>query len=245
MELELQTQQEELRQLNSTKDKFFSIIAHDLKNPFSTLLNVTNFFRDSYHEMPPEDIELNIQSMHSAAHRTYKLLENLLEWARNSMGGISYEPSSHDIIEIVNVCAGHLKSQAAVKNITLQTPEEYNKIYANCDTNLILTVIRNLVSNAIKFSFNDSTIKIDVTDFDDKYIKVAIQDAGTGISEEIIAKLFKIDEKITSKGTSGESGTGLGLILCKEFIDKHSGKIWVESEIGKGTTFFFTLPKSV
>ena len=248
-------QQKELMKLNATKDKFFSIIAHDLKNPISSLYKMGELLDMDYNALInvipdkelPEVIELNsnIILLNEASKQAYSLLENLLEWARSSMGAIGYNPHKYDIVDIINTCAGHLKSQAFVKNITLQTPEEYEKYFVFCDTNLILTVIRNLVSNAIKFSFDNTTIAIDVADYseDNDYIVVSVKDAGTGMPKEVLAKLFKIGEKITSRGTKDESGTGLGLILCKEFIDKHDSKIWVESEVGKGTTFFFTLPK--
>ena len=137
--------------------------------------------------------------------------------------------------------------QAAAKNIQLKITNSVDDAQVLCDYNMILTILRNLTSNAIKFSHPNTTIKIDIIDFpmDNNYIQVSVKDSGVGIEEESVWKLFRIDEKVTSTtGTNNEGGTGLGLILCKEFIDKHSCKIWVESVLGEGTTFFFTLKKA-
>jgi PAS domain S-box-containing protein len=232
-----------LEQANATKDRFFSIISHDLKNPISALLTVSDTFVDFYHTMTRDQINKSIKNMRDAAYHTHKLLENLLDWSRSSMGEIVYSPMRNNIVQIINDCADYLQVQATVKNITIKVPDSTVECFVECDINLMHTVMRNLISNALKFSFAGSTVEVGVADYDDDYICVSVRDFGTGISQENIAKLFRIDEKITSVGTNKESGTGLGLILCKEFVEKHNGKIWVESEVGKGTVFSFTVGK--
>jgi signal transduction histidine kinase len=246
---QVQKSEAELIKANRTKDRFFSIIAHDLKNPISSLYQMSELLFEDYQQKDKANVEDDINLMNDTAKRTYALLENLLEWSRSSMGVITYAPEKNDIIKIIDSSVSYLKIQANVKNITLQAPPYSNESFAFCDANMILTVIRNLVSNAIKFSFNDSIVTVAVTDFagnnnKNNYLQVSVSDSGTGIDPTNLNKLFKIDEKICSKGTNDESGTGLGLILCKEFIDKHNCKIWVESTVGKGTTFFFTLLKA-
>ena len=241
----LEQQNEELEKLNVTKDKFFSIIAHDLKNPLTPLLSLSELLGDSYDDMDADQVKQITSIIYNSSKNIYRLLENLLEWSRSSQGEMTYEPIENNINEIIYDCVNNLRGQANVKNISIEIPDTLIKNDVMCDTNMIHTVIRNLVSNAIKFSFTDSTIKVSVTDYnmDSNYIQVSVKDSGVGISEDDINKLFRIDKKLTTEGTAQETGTGLGLILCKEFIDKHNCKIWAESEIGKGTTFSFTLPK--
>ena len=244
--IDLERQNGELEKLNAEKDKFFSIIAHDLRNPFTPLLSLSELLEDSYDDMDADEVKKIITIIHNSSESVYKLLENLLEWSRSARGEMAYEPVENNINEIIYDCVNHLQSQTNAKNISIELPDNLIKIDVMCDMNMIHTVIRNLVSNAIKFSFDSSTIKVSVNDYseDSNYVQVSVRDSGVGISQENIDKLFKIDQKITStEGTNKETGTGLGLILCKEFIDKHNCKIWAESEIGKGTTFSFTLPK--
>ena len=244
LELEILQQKDELTKANVTKNKFFSIIAHDLKNPIASLAKLSEVLDADYRNNKTDFLEEDIQMLEVSAKHINKLLEDLLVWTRSQMNAITYNPINTSLSKIITNCINYLNVQAMAKNITLQlTADEY---MVNCDVNMIHTILRNLISNAIKFSFKDSTIEVIVSVYneDNNFVQVAVKDAGVGMEESSMNKLFKIDEKIvSSKGTSDESGTGLGLILCKEFIDKHNCKIWVESEINKGTTFFFTLPK--
>ena len=242
---ELVKEQLELKKVNKEKDRFFSIIAHDLKNPVGALLNTAEIFADFYQKMSVEEIEKNIKSMKNIAYHTYKLLENLLEWAKSTKGEIVYTPIKTDIIGLIQECVNPLKIQAMTKNININIPDIFEERNVICDLNMTNTIIRNLVSNAIKFSHNNSSIEINISNhYDNNYVRIDIKDSGVGIPPETINKLFRIDEKITTKGTNQETGTGLGLILCKEFVDKHNCEIWVESEPGKGTTFSFTMKKA-
>jgi two-component system, sensor histidine kinase and response regulator len=241
---ELEKQKNLLEILNSTKDKFFSIISHDLKNPFSVLLNMTDLLIDSYESMNSQEIGKIIQTISKTVKYTYDLLENLLLWSRSSTDTIQYIPQNNDITKLILETIILVKSQADTKNITLDININDTK-KAYFDYNMIKTVSRNLITNAIKFSYENSKISIKIEDYDYKYYIISVADTGVGIPQDKLDKLFKIGETdISSKGTKNETGTGLGLILCKEFIDKHNCKIWAESEMGKGTTFFFTLPKS-
>lgn len=242
----IKEKQYELQKLNAEKDKFFSIIAHDLKNPIAALLNVSDVFADFYKNMSSEEVEINIKKMSNAAYHTHKLLENLLEWAKSSRGEFVYFPLKINLDEAISDCINNIKIQAINKNININTSNTLSEINVEADINMLRTIIRNLISNAIKFSPNSSTIEINAVEypFDDKFIQIDIKDSGVGMPPETIAKLFRIDEKISTKGTNNETGTGLGLILCKEFIDKHKCRIWVKSELNKGTTFSFTLPKA-
>lgn len=240
-QIKLEQYLEELKEANATKDKFFSIIAHDLKNPFGALKNLTEILKDMYNEFSEEEKTEIISEMYKSAHKVYELLENLLTWSRSQRGKIEFQPEETNLKLIIYNSFELLKEAANKKNIKLTdaTPDEF---IINCDVNMITTVVRNLVSNAIKFTPEGGEIKI-FTEENDQEVIVSVQDSGIGIAKEDIAKLFRIDVHHTTIGTSDEKGTGLGLILCKEFIDKHNGRIWVESEPGRGATFKFALPK--
>ncbi len=240
-QIKLEQYLEELKEANATKDKFFSIIAHDLKNPFGALKNLTEILKDMYNEFSEEEKTEIISEMYKSAHKVYELLENLLTWSLSQRGKIEFQPEETNLKLIIYNSFELLKEAANKKNIKLTdaTPDEF---IINCDVNMITTVVRNLVSNAIKFTPEGGEIKI-FTEENDQEVIVSVQDSGIGIAKEDIAKLFRIDVHHTTIGTSDEKGTGLGLILCKEFIDKHNGRIWVESEPGRGATFKFALPK--
>ncbi|MDR0927101.1 MAG: PAS domain-containing sensor histidine kinase [Ignavibacteria bacterium] len=244
-EAQLYRQQEELRLLNATKDKFFSIIAHDLKNPLTALINIAEVFSAFFNTMTSQEIESNIKILLNSAQHIHKLLDNLLQWSRSSTGQIQYNLEKRNVIELAISVTTYLRTQALVKNISLNVHcKNIDGYYVQIDVNMIETVMRNIISNAIKFTNEFGIIRVDIGEYsaDKDYVLVAISDTGVGMDADKINKLFKIGEQVTTKGTSGEIGTGLGLILVKEFIAKHNSKIWVESEVDKGTTFFFTLP---
>lgn len=230
----------ELEELNATKDKFFSIIAHDLKNPFNTLMGFSELLIEHFESFPPEKIRDYIKILFDTSKNSYALLENLLEWSRSQTGRIKNEPQNIELHFIVHDTIALLTNQAEKKNIQL-----LNGLLAEdtvfADENMIRTVIRNLMSNAIKYTNEGGNIAITSTIKDNQRI-IKIRDSGIGISPENIEKLFRIDTNYTTHGTADESGTGLGLILCKEFVEKNNGTIWVESELGKGSVFSFSLP---
>jgi signal transduction histidine kinase len=241
---ELTEKQNEIERINSEKDKFFSIIAHDLKSPLSGFLGLTRIMVDEINNISTEDILLFTSDMKDSASSLYELLENLLEWASIQNGRISFNLEICYLNYIINQNFSLLSEPARQKNISLIALVDEN-INFFADYSMLNTIFRNLISNAIKFTNNEGKIEIGVnTEMINNNILIYVKDSGVGMSKEIIDKLFKLDSKITSLGTNNEKGTGLGLILCKEFIEKHGGEIWVESELGNGTTFYFSMPNS-
>lgn len=240
----LESKNAELQENINTKNKFFSIIAHDLRNPLGSFKNVTLLLLDDYNINQDEDTKEFLEILNDSAQNLYKLLENLLEWSRSQSGKITFEPSDFNLNAIVNNNISLLSLQANDKEISLINNVPTNYILF-ADMNLITTVIRNLMSNAIKFTKAYGKIEIGILDNSNNETVVYIHDNGLGMNDATKNKLFKIEENVTNLGTNNEKGTGLGLILCKEFIDKHKGRIWVESELGVGSTFFFSIPHSL
>ncbi|MBT3210162.1 MAG: HAMP domain-containing protein [Bacteroidetes bacterium] len=239
-------QNKELQELNATKDKFFSIIAHDLRSPFNTLLGFSNLLHKEFDIYEKEEQKKYIDIIHGGINNTFKLLENLLIWSLSQKGTINFNPEKMNLYLVANHEI-ELLSQTAKDKLIRKTNNISEDIYIEADKNMLSTIIRNIISNAIKFSFEGGEIILSSrqisTKTNQEYIEITIQDYGLGISKEIQSKLFNITENTTRKGTKKEKGTGLGLILCKEFIDKHNGNIWVESEPNKGSKFIFTVPK--
>ncbi|MBU8892146.1 MAG: hybrid sensor histidine kinase/response regulator [Bacteroidales bacterium] len=246
--LKLSESYKEIKLLNATKDKFFSIIAHDLKSPFSALLGFSELLLENHAIYNDAEREEYIKYINDGSIKTYKLLENLLTWAQSQTGRIKFTPEKINITALINEIILLLKETAGNKEIKLILNTE-NNLLVNADKNMIETVIRNLVSNAIKFTpkGGDITIKSrTITDENNQRLaEISVNDRGVGISPEIQYKLFKITENVSTKGTEKEPGTGLGLILCKGFVEKHGGRIWVESEVGKGSIFLFTVPLTI
>ena len=244
-EQEIQDQNKQLKELNATKDKFFSIIAHDLKNPFNTMLGFSELLFRNFDEYNVKKQKKYVSIIKEGVQNTYKLLENLLLWSRTQRGIIDFTPENRNLYLLSGDTIELLKQSAENKSITLinQIPED---IYVKTDKNMLYTILRNLISNAIKFTPKGGEITLKahvITDANKQsYAEISVKDSGVGIAEKKLSKLFNISENISIKGTEGEAGTGLGLILCKEFVEKHGGKIFVESEVSKGSKFIFTLP---
>jgi len=232
---------EKLKELNATKDKFFSLIAHDLKSPFSSIMGFSELLTNHISDYNPEKIIEFANIIRLSSRHAYELLENLLEWARTQTGRIVYHPGKLYLKPLIEEIIESLESNAFEKNIKV-LPVISNNPVAEGDMYMIGSVLRNLISNAIKFTNKNGIIRVKTKTMDNE-IQVSIIDPGVGIKPEIIQKLFKISEQATTTGTSKERGTGLGLIICKDFIDKHGGRIWVESQPGKGSVFHFTLSK--
>lgn len=231
--------EEALRQANITKDKFFSIIAHDLKNPFNAIIGFTSLLMAEYDNIDDPERQSYIENIHLASNTTYRLLENLLEWSRTQTGKIKFLPGPFDLNGIVNEVINLQQTQATKKGLRILSEVPFNTpVFA--DKNMIRTVLRNLISNAIKFT-SSGEIRINAKKKKD-LIEVCIADTGIGIPESGINKLFKLDEQYLAEGTEFEKGTGIGLILSKEFITKHGGTIWVKSKKNMGAKFYFTLP---
>ncbi len=239
--LDLRRAQEDLREALAAKDKFFSIIAHDLKNPFTVLIGFCELLLVNVENYTPEKIKKISQQLYGSTKNALNLLENLLEWSRSQTGRIEMNQVKLDAEKIVNENMELLSVSAKKKNINLNS-EVKEALYVFADMNMLSAVLRNLISNAVKFTADGGEVKITSSDTGGK-IEITVSDTGTGLTKEDIEKLFRIDVHHSTKGTAGERGTGLGLILCREFIEKNGGAITVESEVGKGSSFIFTLAK--
>jgi signal transduction histidine kinase len=229
-----------LHQLNSDKDRFISILGHDLKSPFNNLLGLSEILKEDIRKLEIDEIESIANDINKTARTAYNLLEDILKWARTQQGKIPFNPQNISFADNCMNILEILKPSAKTKNITINysARDEIN-IFADID--MLKTVLRNLVSNAIKFTNTGGTISIKAEQTDSN-VTVSVLDNGIGIAPDDLNKLFDISLYITTKGTENETGTGLGLLLCKEFVEKHGGKIWVESEAGKGSEFKFSLP---
>ncbi len=230
-----------LSELNATKDKFFSIIAHDLKSPFNSIIGFTNILADQIRKKEYDSVVEYADIIRQSSQKAMNLLTNLIEWSRSQSGRMDFNPEFNEIGTLINEVCELSNVSARQKSITI-TREIQRNILVYLDKDMISSVIRNLLSNAIKFTHPGGKIMI-ITEQLEHEIKVMITDSGVGIEQQSLAKLFRIDESFSLPGTQNEKGTGLGLVLCKEFIDKHKGKIWAESEPGVGSRFYFTIPK--
>lgn len=239
-EEELAAAHEKLVTVNKEKDKFFSILAHDLRSPFNGFLAGTKILAEEIPNLSMRELQEIASAMQSSAEDLYKLLENLLEWSRIQRGLISFELMKVEFKSIVSSIINLQSSSAALKSITISNCVSEN-LFVDVDINMINIVVRNLISNAIKFTPNNGQITINAEKTGD-FMEVSVSDTGIGIPERLMSKLFILGEKTSRKGTNGESSSGLGLILSKEYIEKHKGSFRVESTEGKGSTFFFKLP---
>jgi signal transduction histidine kinase len=234
-------QNKELQEINATKDKFFSIIAHDLKNPFNNILASSNLLATCFDTMDPNHIIKSVAAINNSANSAYKLLENLLEWSRAQTGLIEFNQERTILKNNIDLACEITESIASNKNLSLDL-DISQSIEVFADRNMLNTVLRNLITNALKYTNKGGVIKIRAYSQDNNII-VSVIDNGVGIDPAIMDNLFNISQKVSTTGTERETGTGLGLLLCKEFVEKHGGEIWVDSELGKGSEFKFTLPK--
>ena len=234
---------EELKQLNATKDKFFSIIAHDLRNPFITLLGFSDLLISDFGELTDEEKIYYITEMKKSAEISHNLLQNLLQWSRSQTGRIEFNPQKLDLHDVISSNVELLKASAERKQIKILS--EIPKLtYVSADEDMLNTIIRNLLTNSLKFTNKDGKIEINCIHQNSNF-QIFISDTGVGMNDKVKANLFRLDVSQSTFGTENEAGTGLGLILCKEFVEKHGGTISVESEVGKGSKFCITLPKFV
>jgi signal transduction histidine kinase len=240
-ESKLLESEKQLKELVATKDKFFSIIAHDIKNPLAIFLNISELLLTLFDSLTKEETLSFINDINTSAKNLFNLLENLLNWSRSQTGKIIIN-LIYTLFIYLSKMYNLLEMNFKAKNISFEInvpPKE--TVYVDAD--MFSTIIRNLMSNAIKFTYPDGKIKVYSEDLID-YVKISVEDNGTGMSDDDVKKLFRIDTHQSKHGTNEEKGTGLGLILCKEFAEKNNGKIQVESEINKGSTFSIILPKN-
>ncbi len=229
-----------LRELNATKDKFFSIIAHDLRSPFNSIIGLSNLLVEQIQEKDYVGIEKYADIIQNSSQQAMDLLMNLMEWSRSQTGRMEFFPEYVEMGALINEVTKLFNDSAQQKSITISKKSPRN-VLAFVDKAMINTILRNLISNAIKFTNPGGKIVISMQQKLDETV-VAVCDNGIGIKKGTIGKMFRIEESLSKLGTQNEKGTGLGLLLCKEFVEKHGGKIWVESEPGKGSTFYFSIP---
>jgi PAS domain S-box-containing protein len=239
-EEEIKLKNELLLTTNAEKDKFFSIIAHDLRGPLSSFLSATQILSEDIQTMATQEIKEITVSMKESAQNIYTLLENLLEWSRLRRGRLDFVPERLNINEKINDCIGVLSEYARKKEIQIFVSIP-GALEIHADNHMFDTIVRNLVSNAIKFTNVGGKISVEAISNNNHFIEMKVSDSGIGMPPELKSKLFLLSEKTSRPGTNGEMSTGLGLLLCKEFIEKHGGRIWVESEVGKGSSFYFTM----
>lgn len=239
--LELRQKNLRLEESNANKDKFFSLIAHDLKSPMTGFLSLAELFENT-DDMQPEQFKEFIRQFRASAENLFQLLENLLTWARIQRGLIEHAPQWANLGDMIHQNITLMAQNARQKKIALVNSVA-REVFVYADTHMLEAIIRNLLSNALKFTKPGGSVDITTADAGD-FVTVSVSDNGIGMTEEKCVKLFQIGMKIQSKGTADEKGTGLGLILCREFVEKNGGAIGVESRPERGTTVWFTLPKT-
>jgi PAS domain S-box-containing protein len=242
---DLSKYQEELEETIASKDKLFSIISHDLRGPFTGLMNLTDLISKNTISLSFNQVKEMAESLNKASTYTLKLIENLFTWARIQTNSIEFNLSDISLTEKIENIIKTLNIQASQKHISVLANLEDN-YFVRGDKNMLNTIIRNLINNALKFTPQGGVIKIGVNPhYAEDEIMVYVKDNGIGMEEAVLRKLFKNNQKVTIPGTDNEPGTGLGLLLCSEFVEKHGGKIWAESEFGEGSTFYFTIKKNL
>ncbi len=237
-EAELEFKNSELQRVNAEKDKFFSIIAHDLRGPFNSFLGLSKIMAEELPGLTRTEIERIAVSMRNSATNLYRLLDNLLQWAGIQQGLIPFNPKNIFLHSFADDCKTLVFESAQNKGIDISChiPED---IVVFADYNMLRTVLWNLASNAIKFTHQHGKIRISAQIIDDKHVEITVKDSGIGMKPDLINNLFKLDVKTSRRGTDGELSTGLGLLLCKDLLERHGSKLWVESEEGEGSTFRF------
>lgn len=238
---DLMESENQLKASNKSKDKLFSIISHDLRGPFAGLLGLGQLMVDEYDNLSEEEKKDMIVNIFQASNRLFNLVENLLVWSRSQLNSIEFSPENNSVIRIIDKTALYYTALIEKKRITMETIGSED-LKAFCDSAMLATVMRNLISNAIKFTPVEGKISIQATKYNDSEILIEVIDTGVGMPPEDIVNVFQLDIKVSNPGTEDEPGTGLGLMLCKEFIEKQNGRIWIESELEVGTKVCFTLP---
>jgi PAS domain S-box-containing protein len=241
---EIKKKNDELIKINSEKDKFFSIIAHDLRSPFEGLLHLTEYMANESQDFTISEFIRVSQSLNNSAVNVFKLLNNLLEWALIQQGKMSLEIQKLNLSEILELNLDILKERASQKNIAVVNRVDDSLIVLS-DEKMLNSIVRNLLSNAVKFTPVNGNVFLSARELGNNMIEISVNDSGIGIPGELCKKLFKIEEQVGRAGTEGEHSSGIGLVLCREFVEMLGGEIWVESRENVGSTFYFTIPKSI
>jgi signal transduction histidine kinase len=232
--------EKQLIQLNADKDRFISILAHDLRSPFSSLLGFSQMLKKELRHFSFEKIEEIVESIYCTAHKTYELLEDTLSWASVRSKKITFYPTVTRISELIYEVSDILEPIAKAKRISIENVSD-NELFVNADIFMLKAILRNLISNAIKFTGEGGKIQVSALQ-DHVNTTIQVADNGVGINPEALEKLFSFSSFHSTTGTANESGTGFGLILCKEYVEKHGGKIWMDSTVNQGTSVNFTIP---
>lgn len=241
-EEKLKESEKTLRDANTAKDKLFSIISHDLRGPIGSIYQFLDYIYSNPNQFTPDELQEVLASMRNTSKVTYEMLDNLLLWARSQSNKIEYRADIFNVFEVLLDTKTVLSSIAQSKNLSIRVKTNPD-LYVFADKESIKTVLRNLLSNAIKFSNKNGEVVIEAKKIkDENKVLFSVRDSGVGIPENVLKRIFTVDVKSSTLGTSGEKGSGLGLLLCKEFVEANNGIIWVESKKDKGSVFFFTLP---
>ncbi len=233
--------EEKLREINATKDKLFSIIAHDLKSPYNAQLGFLELLIEGEDSYTPEQRKKFISTVYQSTKQSFSLLDNLLMWSRTQAGKIPFNPSELLIAQLFEDAIDMQKYGAEAKNIIIDTDIRNENLEVTADYEMVSMILRNLISNAIKFTHEKGKIILGAKTVNDSKVLISVFDTGVGIHKDYISKLFYATKNHTTIGTNREKGTGIGLVICKDFVERNGGKIWVESAVGKGSTFYFTL----
>jgi PAS domain S-box-containing protein len=239
LEAEIKEQNEQLQQSNIEKDKFFAILAHDLRSPICSFLGLAEVMAEESNTMTMSEIEEISKSLFISASNLYQLLENLLEWSVLRKGYTNCIPEASDLNKIISRSMEPFRESANRKRIELSFEADH-PLHVLCDLKMTETILRNLISNALKYTHGNGQVTI-VAAASGNVVRISVTDSGIGMSEDLLSKLFKLNEQVCRKGTEGEASSGLGLLICKEFAELQGGKIWAESVEEKGSTFHFTL----
>ena len=240
---EMRVKNEELQTTNSEKDKFLSIISHDVRGPLGSFIGLTELMADGLQLYTMNEIQQMAESMKNSAANLFDLLGNLLEWARMQRGLVAFNPEKL-ILKDVFKESSEIFNQLARNKLILILVDIPDNLTVFADKNMLGSIVRNLVSNAIKFTHKGGEVSINAKATENNCVEISVTDTGIGMKKEMVSNLFRIDTNISRPGTDGEPSTGLGLLLCKDFVEKQGGRIWAESEVGKGSTFYFTLNSS-
>jgi signal transduction histidine kinase len=240
MENALKERKEELIKINAEKDKFFSILAHDLRNPIGNFIGLTELIKNDAHNYSLDELENIAERMNSSANNLFLLLTNLLDWSMVKRGIITLNAVNLNLFELFESCYNSNDDIFENKKIVYEM-NVHADLNVAADENMIKTIIRNLITNAVKFSNENDKVSLTAKMLNDGTVEICVSDSGIGMDKELLDNLFILDKNVQRIGTANERSTGLGLILCKEFVEMHNGKIWVESTEGKGSKFFFTI----
>ncbi len=227
--------------IDLSKDRFFSVVAHDLKAPLSTIVSLIDVSTRNLDMMDKDDIIRMLASINEEAINTLLLLDNLLQWYHEQQGNVGFNPHMHDVAEMVTEAVREVSGGASLKHISVHYDKMDYRVYA--DRAMVVTVLRNLLTNAVKFSYEGGSIWVEVVRLSHE-IRFIVRDSGVGMPKDVVNKLFDSNKQNSTPGTNNEKGTGIGLLLCKDFVERHGGRIWAESQPGQGSVISFSLPEN-